>query len=460
MKKVIFPILTICILSACTIFTSCRKDEINLTNPNQLVVNPDPSVVDELHEVLVNTTGSLNDLLQLKSADEGDLPALPDGLSVVDVDNIPLEYPKSHVTSSDIIANIDHIDPSLQNHYDRYVMFVPENKQPFFLIIQKGVEDKRAIRAKEIVEFLLRDVAGSEYGADKSEVANKMGSNGAVLLMLTGIDGDGKNLSEKFLPGQELYEIQTPIYGEDVYLSGDEWHRDAGYEEIFHFVHDYGIGANSEGALEEYQEEILALTAEQLSNNIIKESEIEPHELAEEAAGEAGVSNEYIATVLDAYYGLWDAVLGWPDTWGGYEPRNREQVTNQDPEGLKLVEKFIPPYLNQVFSMDPTFTGTFKMNLTPGELYTNRSRYLRWLRLTGENDVSVEGNEQDNIFINGPGNNEIYGGDGNDIVVYEGKYEDYSIERSTIGLTVNGRGVDLLINIEYIAFADLIMSID
>ena len=148
-----------------------------------------------------------------------------------------------------------------------------------------------------------------------------------------------------------------------------------------------------------YQDEIAALTAANLATNIIKSNEIEPQELEEEAAGESGVSNEYIATVIDAYYGLWDAVLGWEDTWGGYDPRNRMQVANQDPDGLELVEKFLPPYLNQVFSLDPTFSGTFKMNLTPGELYTNRSRYLRWLRLTGDNPIRVEGNGQDNIFF-------------------------------------------------------------
>lgn len=424
------------------------------------VVKPDVELVNTLHNKLIQKNGTLQDLLQIDPVH--DLPSnLPSGFTVVDVENVPFAYSKSHVSSSDVISRSDQIHPTYRDNYDRYIVFVPENKKPFYMIIQNGVEEKRAVRAKEIVEFFLRDVEGAEYGFNKKEVANKMGENKAILLLLTGIDGDGNNLFERYLPGQELYEIQTPIIGEDRYFTGEEKYRDAAYEEIFHLVHDFGIGANSDGALEQYQDEIAALTQSHMASNVIKRSAIKRHELKEEEAGESGISNEYIATVIDAYYGLWDAVVGWEDTWGGYEPRNRQQVISDDPKGLLLVEKFLPSYLTQVFSIDPEFSGTLKMNFTESERYTSRSQYLMWVRITGNKDVSIEGNALDNIFYAGTGNNELNGADGIDLVVYNEPYEAFTLKMTNEGgVKVEGHGSDTLLDIEFIAFEDIILAID
>jgi len=410
------------------------------------VINPDQALVEILQKRLVQREGSLQDLFQMT---ERSLPPdgadLPERMAFVPLKDIPLSYSKIRVESSEILEETSHINPRYQKNYDRYMMFVPENGIPFFLLLQQGVSEVRINRTKEILEFFLTDVPGSHYGHDKTEVANKMGENGAVLLLLTGAHRDPNNLPGNQLPGQELYEAETPVPGDECYMTRVREHRDAGFEEILHLVQDNGIGATSEGALEEFESEIAAAVEENATKGLLTLRE-----------GFDSNSQEYFAGIVDCYYGLLDAV-GRERSFGNYRQITRKKVIEQDPLGLRIITSFLPPYIDRPFSLDPQFSGTFKLFLLD-EKYTRRSQYLSHLRITGTNDVNVVGNALDNIVIVNLGDNRIDGARGIDVVYYEKPYKGFSITKTEGSIRVQGSGTDSLVNIEYIVFKDAVVK--
>ncbi len=415
---------------------------------SRYVVKPDPSLVNTLHEKLMQRDGTLQDLFQMTAqtlSPEG--ADLPDGTSFVNLKDVPVSYPTISVEISEIIRDVSHINSRYQENYDQYIMFVPENKIPFYLFIQKGVSEARSIRSKEILEWFLTDVAGSQYGDDKTEVANKIGENGGVILLLTGAHRDADNLPGNQLPGQELYESETPVPGDEWYMTQVREHRDAGFEEILHLVHDTGIGATTDGALEEFNAEIASAVEENAKKGLLSLRE-----------GFDSNPQEYFAGIVDCYYGLLDAV-GRERSFGRYTLTTREKVIAQDALGHGIITKFLPPYISVPFSLDPQFSGTFKMHLAT-EKYTRRSQYLSHLRIAGTNDVNVEGNAQDNIIIQNPGDNRIDGAQGVDIVFYEKPYNGFTIKKTDGTVQVQGSGTDLLDNVEYIVFKDAVVKID
>ena len=412
------------------------------------VIKPDPAVVDALHAKLMARNGTLQDLFQMPDPDAGRRLKLPEGLSVAHLNDIPISYPNVRVESSGIINDASHINPRYQDNFDRYVMFVPENKVPFYLFIQKKVTAARSIRSKEILDFFLMDVPGSKYGDDKTAVANKMGDSGSVILLLTGAHRDADNLQNNEKPGQELYEAETPVMGDDWYMTQVSEHRDAGFEEIIHMVQDKGIGATiDDGALEAYEDEIIAAVAANAASGMLTLR-----------AGFDSDSQEYYASIIDGYYGLRDAV-GRRRGFGGYTYNTRPEVIANDPLGYALITAFLPEYISLPFSLDPSFSGTFKLHRSE-EAYTKRSQYVAHVRITGTNDAEIEGNDQSNIIIANSGDNRIDGGGGVDVVFYEKPYSGFNVSIANGTVAVKGSGSDELDNVEFIVFKDEVIKVD
>ena len=130
--------------------------------------------------------------------------------------------------------------------FTRYAAVVAPNGGVIPIFAREGVSDSKLLRARNILRFFLTDVSGSLHGADKSDVANKMAENGAVLMMPEGAHEEG---NEPHLNAQPLYDHETPVEGGPWYMENDYDHRDAAFEEIFHLVHDAGIGTYLPGAL-------------------------------------------------------------------------------------------------------------------------------------------------------------------------------------------------------------------
>jgi len=337
------------------------------------------------------------------------------------------------------------------NGFDRYIEIAGDNGLPIRIYAQDGVDDAQMMRALGLLRFFLADAPGTRFGSDKREVANAMGTNGAVLMMPNGAHEEG---NEPKLPAQPLYAHETPVEGHSWYMDNDYTHRDAGFEEIFHLVHDMGIGTDAPGALPEYQDLLLAEAKEALEDGRWG-SEPEIQGWIKELEQEGSLAQEYIAAVLDSAMGLWSAFPEPGGMWGFYVAKDRSELETLDPGGLALLFDFLSPQITSEIRLHPSFDGTFEMAVDPELLYTFKSQYLQHVALTGVNDASLTGNAHDNTLRGNVGDNTLRGGEGRDTAVYCGPAADYTVAQAADGWTVTGPdGSDTLIDMEVLWFTD------
>ncbi len=365
--------------------------------------------------------------------------------------------------SSDQSFGVEPIDPD--DHALRREGFIKEtrvmapNGKAIRIVAQAGVPNIAVARARNLLQFFLTDVPGSRFGADKSAVANAMADNGAMLMMPRGAHEPG---NEPNVEAQPLFQDETPIDGSRWYVLNDWDHRDAAFEEIFHLVHDAGIGTWLPGALPAYQE---ALDHE--ARAAIKDGRwgirIDPEvtDWLEELDAEDSLAQEYIASVIDTYYGLWAAFDERPGgMWGIYIAKTREQLGELDPQGKALVEAFLPPMMVGYEALvDPSFRDQFSLEFMPSRPYTHKSRYYVDATLTGDLDSGLIGNAANNTLRGNRGNNTIQGGLGRDVYVLSGKMMEYEVRYEDgwlrVSDSVEGRdGHDRLQGVEVLRFSD------
>ena len=402
------------------------------------------NAVDEVLESAVDEVLESASAEQNESEDHITYANTTDTLSVTDIAPIPDDFPDD-----------------VRDNFDRYTQVIPPNGKPINLFAQSDLTDIQITHARDTLVFFLTDVPGSQYGADKSAVANQMGENEATLMILNGAhENDDFPLDE----AQSLFEEELVVPGSDWYIDNNFEHRDATFEEIFHLVQDAGIGIdghNSQpGVLPAYQQDIRAAT-----NNATDDFQIWPIDapydsaVMDEFESIFDLNNhtqEYIAVVIDSYYGLWgpyDEADG--GMWGSYIAKTRADVVAKDPMGLELIEQFLSPYLTYNAQLDPEFDGTFLMSYDDSEPYTHKSQYLLYATLTGSNDANLSGNDQDNELGGNSGDNVLDGMDGFDTAIYPRQENAYTITENDDGtITVVGDGTDTLVSIEAIQFAD------
>ncbi len=337
-------------------------------------------------------------------------------------------------------------------NFNRYTKVTTPNGGTIHIVAQNKLTDEQIIRCRSVLEFYLTDYPGSEYGSNKSEVANKMAKNGAILCLLNGSDG-GNPVGNK-VTGQPLYQNEIQVEGHAWYMNQNYDHRDATFEEILHFVHDNGIGVDGNnqfiGALPDYQAEIRAAQQNGLSNSLWGAAS--PEWIAELTA-ENSLSQEYLAAVIDSYYGLWGAWTGSATNgmWGEYVGKTRADIQTDDPMGYALMEnKFFHPYFTYNARIDADLNGNFSLKFDESKPYTHHSRYLKNVTLLGNNNNSVTVNELDN---------NITGNAGTNTVIFSGASSEYTISTNN-GSTVvtdtmsNRDGVNTLSNIEKLQFSD------
>ncbi|WP_299787332.1 hypothetical protein [uncultured Shewanella sp.] len=338
--------------------------------------------------------------------------------------------------------------------FNRYTQVKAANGKSIHIIAQDKLSDNQIVRARSILTHYLTDLPGSVYGSDKSAVANKMADNGAVLLLLNGSD-DGSNPATN-LGGQPLYQNEIQVEGGDWYINQSyDGHRDASFEEILHLVHDYGIGVDQNsrfiGALADYQAEIRSAQITALNDKLWGFAS--PDWIAE-LTTENSLSQEYLAAVIDSYYGLWGAWSGSQThgMWGEYVAKSRSEIGSEDPLGAELMNnKFFHPYLTYNARIDESFSGDFSLKFKPELSYTHHSRYLKDVTLTGSLSSNVVVNQLDNL---------IKGNSGNNIVFFSGSSSQYTVEKLEDGSILvtdmeDGRdGINKLIDIESVAFTD------
>ncbi len=340
------------------------------------------------------------------------------------------------------------------NDFNRYTSLTAPNGKSIHIVAQSKITDEQILRAKNVLLHYLTDYKGSQFGGDKKAVANKMADNGALLTLLNGQD-DGKNPVGNKVQGQPLYQNEIQVEGSKWYMAQNyDDHRDATYEEILHMVHDTGIGVDSKntqpGALPAYQQKIRAAQKNGLSKNLWGRGG-ENKAWIKELGKENSLSQEYLASVVDSYYGLWGA---WKDGTGGmwdiYIAKTRDDIKAKDPMGYALMGKFLHPYITYNAQISASLNGNFSLKYDAKKPYTNHSRYLKDVTLLGKNNNSVTVNELDNNIIGNTGSN---------TVIFSGKSSEYKVTKNK-GKTIvtdtvkNRDGKNTLAKIEKLQFAD------
>lgn len=337
-------------------------------------------------------------------------------------------------------------------NFNRYTKVVAPNGKPIHIVIQDDITDEQAVRCRGILEHFLKDYPGSKYGNDKSGIANKMAENNAVLALMNGQD-DGKNPVR--VNAQPLFKNEIQVEGHSWYINQNYEHRDAAYEEILHFVHDNGIGVDGPntrpGAAPELQKEIRAAQVNGLSNKLWADNERAVRWI-KELDEENSLSQEYLAAVIDVYYGLWGAWDEGEDGMHGlYVAKLRNQLKEKDQMAYDLMSnKFFHPYITYNARIDSEFKGTFSLKFDTVKPYTHHARYLKNITLLGNNNTSVRVNELDN---------DITGNKGTNTVIFSGNSEEYTIQTEAGVTTVKDNtaardGQNVLRNIEKLQFAN------
>jgi hypothetical protein len=351
----------------------------------------------------------------------------------------------------------------------KYTEVTAPNGGPIRIFAQREISNEQLIYSRNVLEFYLEDVPGTRHGAEKTEIANTMTENGANLLIFKGHDGEFEFFENeedwREMDGQALFEDEVAVPGSAWYIDNVfEGHRDATFEEILHLVHDFGIGVDVEwappGAAPDFQSEIRRAEINALETNGLWAQDERAADWIEELREEGSLTQEYLASVVDSYYGLWGAFDEREGgMWGLYVAKTRDEIAEKDPMGYALMEAFFNPYLTFDARLDPSFDGVFSMSFDPSLPYTHKSQYLVRATLTGANNSGLEGNDQDNTLTGNSGANLLDGGEGVDTVVFEGTMAEYEISREgellVIADTIEGRdGRDRLQAVEQLQFQD------
>lgn len=344
---------------------------------------------------------------------------------------------------------------SYTGNFDRYTYYETPNGGKIHIVAQADITNEQIVRVRNVLSHFLTNYAASKssYAQDKSAIANKMADNGAILILLNGQD-DGSN--PVMVQGQPLYFNEVQVEGGSWYMDQNYEHRDASYEEIFHLVHDNGIGVDgiggSEGAAPEFQTKIRAAQVNGLDNKLWGVGDGMASWIRE-LKRENSLSQEYFVSVLDSYYGLWGAWTGSEThgMWGGYIAKTRGEITVEDPQGDALIKDFLHPYLTYQARLDSSLSGSFSLSFNSALPYTYHSQYLKDICLTGTNPIDITVNELDNVIIGNEALNKI---------VFSGNRSDYLVKKvselifTVEDMVLNRDGKNTVESVEVLSFLD------
>ena len=399
----------------------------------------------------------------------------------VESQTVPIELEISGENTSIILPFIDinqdtlgivdipeNVDTRISAVFEKYTHLEISEGVVIPILAQGEVANSQILHVKKILKEFLTDVVGTGWGANKTAVINAVSMSNAFLALLNDENEYGNpNVQLLFssgAKGQDILGTEIFYEGTNDYMNSTK--RDATYEEVLHFVHNYGIV----NALPSMQ-----LAINQAMNNAIEngfyaplvEIPVEDHD------------DEYIALAMEVYFGLWahdPEGNGWA---GGQEYHfiNREQMVQGDSLGAELVKSFFGENFRYIAELPYSFEGSFSMSLDSSLSYTNRSRYLQNVRVLGGNDVEVIGNDLNNIVFGNSGTNQFTGkgdndyfdgGDGIDRAVFSGSYGEYAVFESAdwnnyqpfvVDLYSNRDGADTLLDIEEMDFNGVIYGL-
>ncbi len=370
-----------------------------------------------------------------------------------------------------IVPLPDHVPQVFRDNFVKYTRFMAPNGKPIHFLAQEVWTDDQVRHARNVLKHILTNYPGSEYGDDKTAIANSMSDKKATMVLFNDVQALERAFSSGLatatdLSMQDLRSNESPAVGDLDYMNHIT--RDAAYEEIWHLVHDYGIKPTLPEMITEMKK----------ANDVAAEKgwrgwpEDEPEEHP----------NEYVGVLIDNYYDLWKIhptkYEGRPiepgdipeghSHFGRYFANNRNKQKEEDPLGFAVIEKFFHPYLTYRPELPEDFQGTFSIRFDPESRYTSKAQHLVNVSLTGSNNANLSGNDYDNTLIGNSGGNILTGAGGNDqldgnagedTAVFSGVVDEYVIVRENIISTVSDKrpnldGIDTLKNIEFLQFRD------
>jgi len=369
--------------------------------------------------------------------------------------------------------NVPHV---FRDVFVKYTKIYAPNGKPIHILAQDRWTDDQIKKGRNVLEFILTDYPGSEYGNDKSAIANAMADRKATMVFFN-TEPDLRKAYRGPLRGatdlsmQDLRANECPAEGDEDYMNHIT--RDASFEEIWHLVHDNGV----KQVLPEMIAEMRTANDKAAEKGWRAWPEDEPDEHP----------NEYVGVLIDNYYDLWtvrpklyegreiapEDVSEGQSHFGRYFAGSRTRMEELDPAGYALIQKFFPPYLTYTPELPEYFEGTFSLKFDESQVYTYKSQHLVKVTLTGTNSANLtgnaydnilKGNEGDNILIGGVGNDTLEGGGGKDTAVFVGPRSEYIIKinngESEVIDKIPGRdGEDFLKNMEVLEFSDRVVEI-
>lgn len=376
--------------------------------------------------------------------------------------NITNDKYMKYVDVYDINKDTSSLGGAQSKFYSKYIEYTAPNGKPIRIVAMNTVTDDQMLYAYNLLSFYLKNIEA----LGKGEVANQMANNNSVLILPNGADKDGKTPAAALALGQNLNQAEIANVGSSWYINNNYEHRDAAFEEIFHMVHDYGIGTSKN---KQAAPELSGVIAKGMSTALPSDKSkwgteglwgLGSKSWLDELSKEGSLEQEYIASVIDSYYGLWEPwTEGKGGMWGVYVAKTRDEITQKDPNGLAAIESILPSEIEQLMRVDSSFTGDFIMTKNESKPYTFKSQYLKNVSLTGKNDTNLTGNAFDNVLMGNSGTNTIDGGEGEDVYQLRGSLSEYTIEEKAGVVTVtdsiqNRDGVSVLNNIEILRAVD------
>ena len=353
-----------------------------------------------------------------------------------------------------IVALPARVHSVFRSTFDRYTKIVAPNGGAIHFLLQTEVTNEMGVRAREILRFYITDAPGTEFGSDKTAVANSMANLDATLVYFNSesaaeraIDG---RLGEVDLFFQDLYASESVVEGSRAYVNNTL--RDATFEEVFHLVHGAGI----QPTLPAYHRQITAAT-----NAAVAAGIYDPPPSRE--LPRADRPFEYIISIIDVYYGMWAHERGGDSFGGEYSFNTRAAIEAGDPAGVAAMLAFLPPNLEASLAVTGSWNSEFTLARNPAVPYTHKSQYLSNVRLGGTRNASLTGNSLDNTLSGNPGDNRIDGGGGIDSVLFSGRSAEYAVTTRAgvveVRDTVRGRdGTDRLSAVERLVFTDRVVD--
>jgi hypothetical protein len=363
--------------------------------------------------------------------------------------------------SSNGIVNLPENVEVIFKDFDRYTKINAPNGKPIHIVVEPGYSNQQVIYARKVLINHLTNLPGTKYGHDKTTIANTMANNQSILFLFKdtkSFQGWFRSIERKGFEvnGQDLRAYETILEGTDGYMAQKNPTRDASYEEIMHFVQQWGI----EQAHPTLSQDLFDAFWDARAKNIYLIDDDETY--------------EYFICGFEAYFDMW---AHDPENDGTreneYIPISNSSLKVYDSKMYNIVEGYMGNHWLYLAEIVDEFDGHFSLFKDENETYTNKSQYLRKAALTGNKNADLTGNSFDNSLFGNSGNNKIKplggfdivdGGPGNDTAIFMGKKSEYILRNQDGRIIVDDihyyrDGQNILINMEKIKFSDNILNI-